>query len=277
MGMKKTLVAILCLGLLPACGGSGGGDDGNSSNFVDACDAVGLARTKVANGEACSFGEDPGASPIVRLNLFSLEGTQVCTGAAIDSNVVLTAAHCVADNPFSIQVDTFEGSVSASSYLAQPGFAANPSSINPGSFLLVNDVALVFTSTPMTVSKAPILISREAQSGENAVVAGFGETSPGSGDSPINAGNATVTLVTTQHIGIEFEGGQAHPCQGDSGGPIMVQVGNTYAIAGVVSQSDPAIPIETICQPGDSTLYANLQNPSTLDFLVQHAPSAASI
>jgi hypothetical protein len=268
------LAAFLSLGGLAACGGGGGSssEDSEQPFTENACSAVGL---KIANGQACSLSDNPAASSLVRLTILdAFGGTGICTGVAISETAILTAGHCFMDGFVAIQADTFTGSFGVSNVIVHPGFSAV--AYEQGG-VLVNDAALVFTDQAMGVAPSPLLSSRAPIVGEEAVIAGFGQTSPDSGTGQIFAGNAWVSSVTAQHVVIEYRDDQSHPCRGDSGGPLFVNVGGVQALTGVVSQSDPSVDPEVICTPGDITLYASVEDPSIHSFIVQYVPNVSSV
>lgn len=271
----KNLVSLLAaiIVCLSGCGGSGGdGDQELSSSSGRSCDAIGL---KVANGETCQAGSSPQSSPIVRLTFQDSFGQAegLCTGTLVDPFTVLTAAHCFETPPSSLLVESFVDYSYATSYAVHPSFSASDESSGA---VLFNDIALVYLENPLSVSPAPILFSRSAQVGEEAVVAGFGEVTNGDGGGSIHAGNAIIREVTPNHIFITFNESESHPCRGDSGGPLLVSEGGTWSIVGVVSQSDPSVAEDNICSPGDVTLYTNVQGGEVSSFLASYAPSAAT-
>lgn len=273
---RRLLVGALvlnCLFFAVACGGGGGGGGGGGDQDfdIDACSAIGL---KVANGVACVPGDNPSESSFVRLDIDGFFGNRTCTGVALDQTTVLTAGHCFEDDYFQIGVATYNGTVTASFAVLHPGF--DSSGFESGG-VIANDFALVITEQPMNINVSPILVSRAPIVGEEAVVAGFGLTSPNSSAGEMHAGNAIITDVTAQHVMIKFEGNQAHPCGGDSGSPLLVSAGGTFAIVGTVSQSDPSVPNSAICRPGDFTLYGNTQDASVLGFIESFAPGAVKL
>ncbi|HQH28743.1 MAG TPA: trypsin-like serine protease [Oligoflexia bacterium] len=270
--LNLALFCALCVLGLSAC--SGDDDDEDSDDDIiftqDACSAIGL---KIANGTACTLGDTPAASPIVRLSIITAGGgLGTCTGTVIDSNIVLTAAHCFMDGFVGVQVDTFTGSFGVNQVVVHPQFDASDYELGG---VLHNDAALVFTDQGMGVATAPLLYSRAPILGEEAIVAGFGETFPGSDTGQIYAGNAVVSGLTTQHVVIDYTREQSHPCAGDSGGPLLLNVGGAQTISGIVSQSDPSVEIDNICRPGDETLYTNVQDPAIFGFIQQYAPNAS--
>lgn len=272
-------LALTCL-FVSACGGGGGDSSdggGGSGDFSrNACDTIGLARDKVANGAVCSAGENPLQSSMVRLRIASISGSEaLCSGVVVDPFTVLTAAHCLARSPLTINIDTTGGTFRASAVALASDFSVQPSPFFSDRDVFFNDIAIVFTEQALPVATSPILLSRAPIVGEEAVIAGFGEFNQGALDGVIRAGNVTVTNVTPNHIFISFQNDEAHPCSGDSGSPIFVFAGGVPAIAGIVSQSDPQVPSDLICRPGDITLYTNVQSNSSLNFLATFAPNAS--
>lgn len=270
--MNKVLFPLLLsLSLsLGACGGGSDSDD-NSSASSNACEAIGL---KIANGDTCAFNDDnPSSSALLRLRITTVNGESgICTGTAITPFKVLTAAHCFLDEPFSIEVDSVYRTVSATTYAVHPSFSFQTR--DNGAIVFFNDVAVVTVPTPLLASTLPILIGRDPIVGEEAVIAGFGLTQPGSSVGDLNAGTAEVSSVTPNHVFLTFTGDQSHPCQGDSGGPMLLEHLGTLTIAGVVSQSDPSVDLSRSCLKGDVTLYANTQEAGILSFITQQAPDA---
>lgn len=276
---KLTSFSVLLV-VLMLCACAAGDDDDDDDNGGttttsgrDACEAIGLE--KVANGEACSFGANPSASSLVRISVADTAGSvSVCTGVALTQTAVLSAGHCFSRGVTSLQLQTFGGVNAEGLVIVHPGF--DDREYEQGG-LLINDAAVIIADRALEVSVSPLLVSRPPDVGETAVVAGFGETAPGSGPSTIHAGDAVVTGVTGQHVVIQYEGDQAHPCRGDSGSPLLLQQGGREAIAGTVSQSDPSVELTNVCRPGDMTLYASTQDPSISNFILSVVPDAQTI
>lgn len=268
--MNKLSFPVL-LSFLLLLGACGGGSDSDDSSSADACNAIGL---KIANGDSCSFDDDnPTSSAIVRLRITSFSGeTGICTGTAITPYKVLTAAHCFLEDPFAIEVDSVFRTVSATTFANHPAFSFQTRS--NGAIVFFNDVAVVTVPTPLLAATLPILIGRDPIVGEEAVIAGFGLTEPGSSVGDLNAGTAEVSDVSPNHVFLTFTGNQSHPCQGDSGGPMLLSHLGTLTIAGVVSQTDPGVDLSRSCRTGDVTLYANTQEAGILSFITQQAPEA---
>ena len=269
--LTRTILAagvVLC-----ACSSSDSSDSGGSGG--SACSSIGYSKTaKIVNGDQCPISDSNDTSSVVKLEILSGGvSSGVCTGTAISSTAVLTAAHCFLGGSRSVDVVTTSGGsqqrIRSRSVSIHPGFTTQ------GGTLFVNDVAVVRTSRNLGVPITPLLLQRDTQPGEEAVVAGYGQTSAGSSlPDDVYAGYATVRTVTDDHVRIDFKANESHPCRGDSGGALLVQDGG-LAIAGVVSQSDPSVSGDTICEVGDITLYTNIQKASVSSFVLSVAPDAA--
>lgn len=287
--MKSNLIpgiVALCAFAL-VCGSAGCGGGGDGEDFTDdgsptevfgssACSAVGYEKVlKVANGELCSADSRGDTSSVVEVQITNLAGQRfICTGTVISPTAVLSAAHCFARGAALVEVIATIGGAKqrrvARNVVSHPDFQVSDDAV------YLNDAAVIVIDGSLSVPPTPILVSREAQEGEEAAVAGFGQTS---GDSPVGgvlrAGRAVIRDVSSEHISISFRPNESHPCRGDSGGAIFVQDGGVLFVAGVVSQSAPDIPEEVICTVGDETLYTNIFNSNVSSFVLTVAPDAA--
>jgi secreted trypsin-like serine protease len=272
-----TVLATATLSLL-ACGGGGSGDSSSSSfDGASACSALGFQKSfKVVNGEMCPLDSAGDTSSVVKVEL--LKGgfvAGVCTGTVIAPQAVLTAAHCFLGGPSGVAVVTSVNGVrtriAGRSYATHPGFTATDDGF------YINDAAIIRFAKPLPAPSAAILLSRSASEGESAIVAGYGQTSPDSSTpDDLYAGGAVVRSVTDYHVRIDFTKNESHPCRGDSGGALFVKNGGELAIVGVVSQSDPSVPEDSICEVGDKTLYTNVDAPSVSSFITSQVPDVAT-
>lgn len=265
------VTTIICLSLFLA--GCDGSDDDNSnhngsSDFVAVNDPCAVVGAKVANGEVCPVDQSSLNSSLVRLSFVRGNFATYCTGAVITSKAILTAAHCFIDNFEYIVVETATEQQEAQSYVLHPQFGVTDASGDRP--ILVNDIALVFVRNSLSDPKQPLLASREAIVGETAVIAGFGTTENDDTVGTLRAGSAAIENVTSQHLFLYYTDEQSHPCRGDSGGPVLINVGGTWAIGGIVSQSDPSVSQEEQCRVGDLTIYTNIQQPSVQSFIDNH-------
>jgi secreted trypsin-like serine protease len=141
---------------------------------------------------------------------------------------------------------------------------------------MFNDIAVVKVSRRLSTPITPIVLSRSPAELEDAVVAGYGQTTnEGEPRTNVYAGRAIVDDVSDNHIFIDYTRSQAHPCKGDSGGALFVANGAGLGVVGVVSQSDASVDIEDICELGDRTLYTNVRDPSVAAFLRANIPDAS--
>ena len=243
-------------------------DESPSTLSQDPCQAFSFARTKIANGETCSVGS--GESPLVRLILNSFDGAAVCTGTVIDSHTVLTAGHCFEGGVLSVDIETTAGTFTTSNYQVAPTY-------NGSGDIGTDDVAVVKTNESIPIAPVSLLLSENPTVGEEGFIGGYGEFAPGSIDSNPRAGKVVVAGLTDFEVVVRFQGEQSHPCQGDSGGPLIVVRNGQKAIVGVVSQSDPSVNVDNICQKGDITLYTGLRAPNVLNFIRAQAPNAGAL
>lgn len=276
MKFKLSYSLILAALILNACSSSdddsNGSNNGNNNNAsADACSVFDLARTKISNGEVCSFGSQN--SPLVKVIINSLEGSGLCTGSVIDSRVILTAAHCVTGSVLSINVETTNGNFSASSYEIAPNYFPGVGALPPA-----RDAALVFLDQDVGIAPISLLLSGSPSVGEDAFIGGFGAVDQDNDGGAIpRAGEAVIADVTANHVVLRFQGDQAHPCFGDSGGPLVVERAGQPAVVGVVSASSPGVDPNTVCEPGDETLYTSVKDSTVEAFIRRLTPGLRGI
>lgn len=276
---RKVIFLILLFSFLFISACSSDSDDSSDSSSGGqvsqggACGAFNFSREKIANGEVCSVSQNQ-ASPLVRLLINTSRGTGVCTGAVVDNDKILTAAHCLEGTVIGVSVQISSRTIPASRYVIPQTYRDEQIG---GGIVGFDDIGIVFTSEPIGISPMAILVSESPRVGEEAFIGGYGETEPGSLDARPRAGKAIITNVNANHITIRFEGNQAHPCRGDSGGPLVVDRNGRKVITGVVAQSAPEVSPDVICRPGDITLYTNVRAQTVLNFLGRFAPDAPAL
>ena len=187
---------------------------------------------------------------------------ELCSGALVAPNVVLTARHCVTKN-ITTSVSCDENGKSANGehvagnedpstigiYVGEtPSFARRPVAfakavVAPGGpYLCDSDIALVVLDTPITtVAPLPLRIHSPARAGETVRSIGYGQNDAAqpigtrfhkAGVEVLAQGKAVSPSKTP--LGThEFEVGRSI-CQGDSGGPAISE--QTGAVLGVVSR-----------------------------------------
>lgn len=250
---KKNILAFVSFIAL-GCGGGGSGDS-DSHTAVTVC-------PRVINGEACT----PSGSPILKLLISSVGGVQsLCSGTAISSNTVLTAAHCfLTTNVLSVVVDTGSKFVNVSTINVHP-------SVQVSNNAIFNDVAIVVTNKSLDTPTLPIVLSQTVESGDLIGINGFGIDETGF-PGIFKGGTMKVSKVTVNHIGAIFDGTLSNTCNGDSGGPATLTLPSGVGVIGLTSSG-----LKPDCSSGDETLFTNLQSQSVLDFITSIVPEVGTI
>jgi Trypsin len=265
--MRRSAGAALLL--LAACGG--GGSPASPSSPPSAptipvsagCAALGStvsASTSIVNGSECSSAN----SPVVLLNMKDGSGQQLgaCSGTVIAPRAILTAAHCLSPATGSIKVFLGTGPEQiAQSFAAHPSWReANNTAFDAGVVLMPDDIGR---------PPVPLLLSRDARVGENAILAGWGKDSSAGVTSTLRAGVATLTAVTSLTLQTTSTTAASSVCQGDSGGPILLSEGGVWAVGGVISANSTLA-----CSFGDN-VYSNIRQPDISAFILARVPDAA--
>jgi V8-like Glu-specific endopeptidase len=207
--------------------------------------------------------DDDAAIPgVVALRVGEAGSYELCSGALLADNLVLTARHCVTKN-LTTSVSCDENGASANGkhvageeepaniavYVgASPSFGEKPHAraravISPKSEYLCNsDIALVVLDKSLTgVEPLAVRLGANVSAGETFRAVGYGMND---GSSPLGtryrkegvavlAKGAAVSASKTPLGGHEFEVSKSI-CQGDSGGPAISE--QTGAVIGVVSR-----------------------------------------
>ena len=207
--------------------------------------------------------DDSNAIPgVVALRVGTGTTFELCSGALVAPNVVLTARHCVTKNATTsvacdenghsangphVTSDEEPGTIAvytgSSPSFAKPGVSKGRAIISPtGPYLCDSDIALVVLDTPITdIAPLAVRIHTTARQGEVIRSIGYGQNDE---SSPIGtrfrktgvevlAQGKAVSPSKTPLGTHEFEVGKSI-CQGDSGGPAISE--ETGAVIGVVSR-----------------------------------------
>ena len=237
-----------------ACGGAA------SDGPVDTSGVTGATHATIYSGTADNDESSNGS--VVSLKIGGGSSFELCSGALVAPNVVLTARHCVSQN-LTATVSCDENGKSGNGahaggdedpasihvYLgAKPNFGKGAASkgraiFHPAGGVLCNaDIALLVLDTPITsVPTIKVRLSGATHTTETVRSVGFGQNDASlpvgtrlrKDNVPVLAVGQALSKSQTPLGSHEFEVGLSI-CQGDSGGPAISET--TGAVIGVVSR-----------------------------------------
>jgi secreted trypsin-like serine protease len=194
------------------------------------------SRTSVIGGTVVAHGSFPYMA-------FVTSEEAACSGTVVSSNLILTAAHCATEagevlDPSGFTVTT--GNVDRTSpervvsgvsrVLVYPGY------IDEGEYEFWGDAALLQLSVPITAPPIKVATSAFWKGGTEALIAGWGKTTPAQVGPSAAISYATTVVQNTQfcqgEVGptfhpvaelcsLDYPSYKSGTCNGDSGGPML--------------------------------------------------------
>lgn len=271
--MKRVLTrfsrkgAALCLALsLLACGGGGGSDGGGGDLSQDSCGVLGL---KIFGGSVCTPASE---SPVVSFTANLTDGRRtLCSGTLISSNAILTAGHCLpgkGSEVESVAVVVGGQTIAASGFAVHPGYSERA---DLG--VIFSDVGIITLPANVNISPLPLLLSRATETGDIIDIFGYGINEAGE-VGLLRSGQMLLSGVSSNHLFAAFGDSGSNTCLGDSGGPALITLSNgSTGIVGLTSTGDA----DNLCARGDTSVFANTQEASTLQFIQSLAGSVGTI
>jgi len=186
-------------------------------------------------------------------------GTLIRIGNKEQTDIVVTAAHCVYDGTYDLNVVAGAHDLDSRSERSQQRVTARKTAFHPAynSQTTENDIAVVVLDTPInfTSTVQPVCLpatGEQVPDGTEATVAGWGLTREGGYDTSsilLQVGVPTISSKqcsdSYRKAGIRidpyvmicagYSAGGKDACQGDSGGPFITKGTNGYTLQGVVS------------------------------------------
>jgi len=226
-----------------------------SANMVQSSDA-----SQIVSGTSVAKDEAVAQSTVGLLIQLKSGRESTCTGTLIDTNIILTAAHCFMNDPAdpiefvaALFVNSFEEVTAQTARgiddaIIHPDFM--PKGKGQGTW---NDAALVHFVGDLPAGYKPVAFLSDLsklQAGLSMTIAGYGLINPeGNEVKPEDAIMGTLLKATVKLTDAAHEGGEllsdtkespASTCQGDSGGPAYAEIDGQLTVIGITSRGDSA-------------------------------------
>jgi V8-like Glu-specific endopeptidase len=207
--------------------------------------------------------------PVVQISIASPDGTYLCSGTMVASDVVLTASHCVTKRPSEHIVNLKGRRYSVARVRVHP-YAREAAD---GS--IINDVALLYLRRNPRSDYFPIITSRKAQPGDSMFIYGYGlDENQRAGN--LRTGTMKIASTNARWVYANFTGqGDSNTCDGDSGGPAFGVYTDRQGMQYLGLIAATAGGYRADCAVGDESYFTNLQATSMVKFLRSNIRSLA--
>ena len=171
------------------------------------------------------------------------DGEQFCTGTLVRPDIVVTAAHCLIEDPDNAAAISFFIGPDARRLEAGQRVTAASLHIHPDydDFELVNDIAVMRLERPITdVTPIPLRTEPMTQDmiGQEALFVGYGYSDIRDEDAWGEKRSVRIPLTEIDDTVFTYAARGVNTCSGDSGGPALLERGGAVTLIGVTSYGD---------------------------------------
>ncbi len=202
----------------------------------------------------------------------------LCSGTILNSQFILTAAHCVVDVKAMYVLFTNDGSTSekVGQLIREKTYARTVTNVKHnidypntalGSSYPHNDIGLVKYAggipagfRPVTILN-PSVMAKFVKPQQSVVIAGFGQRGGDGKESGLLYKNEVKIQTSYAKTVIVGEPGSS-ACHGDSGGPAFVSVGGKLYQWGVLSRGEPGCTSTATYTPLTSNFFGQMGTPN---------------